>query len=117
MMPPTAPSFDRAPDESVSMKPGQPAGLEIPVPIESVSMPGEDDKMQSPSESDPVQFQVEGKISRIQGDIAFVAIESINGKPVSEQAAATKSTPEEMGEGEDAEFAQLRSEAANQKSY
>lgn len=110
-------SPDRAPDDDAMMKPEQPSGMEIPVPLSSVAMPGEDDKMQSPEQGDPVQFQVEGKISRIEGDTAFVAVESVNGKPVDEMAAKTKSTPEDMGKGEDAEFAQLRSEAQQQGMY
>lgn len=93
------------------------SGMEVVVPLASLAMPGEDDKMQAPSVSDPVQFQAEGKVISIDGDNARVSIEAINGKPIDAEAAKTKSTPEEVDKGEDAEFAQLKSDAANRKMY
>ena len=84
-------------------------GLEVPVPLEAVAMPGEDDIMNTPSVGDPVQLQAEGKVTRIEGQTAFVSIKSVNGKPVSSEAAKTTDTPPD--DGSDV-MAQLRSEAA-----
>ena len=92
-------------------------GMEVCVPLSSLSMPGEDDKMQAPGVGDPVQFQAEGKVSRVEGENAYVSVEAINGKPVDEESSMTKNTPGMAGEKEDADFAQLRSEASNQKMY
>jgi poly(3-hydroxybutyrate) depolymerase len=89
-------------------------GMEVPVPLDALAMPGEDDKMNAPSVGDPVQLQAEGTVTRVEGDTAFVSIKSVNGKPVTPEGAKTTNT---LGEDEngDNEFAQLRSEAGQQE--
>jgi len=88
---------------------GSAVSAEVCVPVSSLSSPGEDDQMTSPAQGDMVQFQTEGKISRVEGDNAYVTVTSVNGKPISDEGAMTKSTPEDSSMDE---FAQLKSEAA-----
>ena len=89
-------------------------GMEVPVPLEALAMPGEDDKLQNPAVGDPVQLMSEGVVTRIEGDTAFVAVKSVNGKPLNAEAAKTTNTPDEDG---DNEFAQLKSMAQQQPEY
>ena len=88
-------------------------GMEVPVPLEALAMPGEDEKLENPAVGDPVQLQAEGKVTRIEGETAFVSIKSVNGKPVTAEGAKTTNTPTEDENG-DNEFAQLQTEAAAQ---
>ena len=90
---------------------GAATSMEVSVPLEALASPGEDDKLVNPEVGDLVQFQTEGKVARIEGDSAFVSVESVNGKPVSQKAAITKDTPEQE---QNNEFAQLQSEAGQQ---
>ena len=90
---------------------GAATSMEVSVPIEALASPGEDDKLVNPEVGDLVQFQTEGKVTRIEGDNAFVGVESVNGKPVSQEAAITKDTP---GDAQNDKFAQLQSEAGQQ---
>lgn len=96
--------------------PAKASGEEICVPLASLAMPGEDEKLENPAEGDPVQCQIEGKVSRVEGDNAYVKIESVNGKPVDAESAKTKSTPEQADYNGDNEFAQLQSEAAGMRT-
>ena len=86
-------------------------GMEVPIPVESLAMPGEDMKMNAPTVGDPVQLQAEGKVTRLEGNMAFVSIRSVNGKPLTPEAAKTTDAQDANG---DNEFAQLRQEAGNQ---
>ena len=103
-----------------AMASGSPVGaseeagaMEVPVPVEALAMPGEDLKMNNPDVGDPVQLQAEGKVTRIEGETAFVSIKSVNGKPVTAQGAKTTNTPN-ADENGDNEYAALQNEAAAQ---
>jgi len=91
--------------------------MEVCVPVSSLASPAEDDQMASPESGDMVQFQIEGKVSKIEGDNAYIFVESVNGKPVTKEKESTADTGEYNTEtpegGEMDEFAQLKSEAAN----
>ena len=87
-------------------------GMEVPVPMEALAMPGEDQKMNNPEIGDPVQMQAEGTVTRIDGSMAFVRVKTVNGKPVDSAAAKTANMPQDT-DG-DNEFSQLRSMAAQQ---
>ena len=94
-------------------KPAAPTGgNEFPVPLSALAMPGEDEKMNAPGLGDPVQLQAEGTVTRIEGETAFVSVKTVNGQPLTAEAAKTANTPN-ADENGDNEFAQLQSEAAN----
>ena len=44
-------------------------------------MPDEGERLETPKIGDRVTYQVEGTISRIEGDRAFVTKEAVNGQP------------------------------------
>ena len=48
--------------------------------------------MQTPAVGDLAQFQSEGKITRIEGDNAYVTVASINGKPVTPGGGSSHTT-------------------------
>lgn len=92
-------------------------GMEVPVPLEALTSPGEDDQMVSPEVGDPVSLHAEGKIVRIDRQHAIVAIDNVNGKPLEVQAAKTANTPESdenEDKNEDGDFEQLKTMAAMQ---
>ena len=96
---------------AVPPKPDSMAAGEVCVPISSLASPGEDDQLQNPAIGDLVQFQTEGKVTRIDGENAYVKPDSINGKPVTAADAATTNPPEQNN---DAEFAQLQQGAGKE---
>jgi hypothetical protein len=102
------------------IKPPEPKsnGMEVPVPLEALASPGEDDQMTSPQVGDPVSLYAEGKLVRIEGQHGIVAIDNVNGKPLDAQAAKTANTPEDDENGEkpedDGDFEQLKTMAAMQ---
>lgn len=58
--------------------------IEQCVPLASLGVPGEGEQMENPEVGDQVNFEVAGKVTRIEGDKAYVMPESINGQPVEE---------------------------------
>lgn len=105
-------------DESEAMMPADHGimdkggmGDEDCVPLNTLSSPGENDEMTNPSVGDLVQYQKEGKVTRIEGDNAYVKVNSVNGKPLTAEDAKTKDTP---GQENEAEFASLK-EAAQER--
>lgn len=59
------------------------------VSLSALAMPDESEQMETPKIGDRVAYQVEGKITRIEGDMAYVAKESVNGQPVEPDADDT----------------------------
>lgn len=49
-------------------------------------MPDETEQMQSPEVGDKVQYTVEGTVSRIDGDEAYVKRDTVNGQPINDGA-------------------------------
>lgn len=68
---------------------------EICVDLQSLSMPDEDDQMQAPAVGDMVQANIEGTVSRIEGDKAYVMMSAVNGQKVKEQGPAPTDMDEE----------------------
>lgn len=69
--------------------------MEDCVPLTSLAMPDESEQMQQPAVGDNVQYNVEGEISRIEGDNAYVKKTAVNGHTIE----ASKETPmDEMSE-------------------
>ncbi len=84
---------------------------EMCVPLAALAMPGDDQTMNKPAEGDPVEFRVEGKVTRIDGDNAYVMPDSINGQPAKAEDP-DKPKPDDA----DQEFAQLKDMASQQDS-
>lgn len=59
-------------------------GSEDCVPLSSLAMPDADnaDQMANPEVGDKVNYQIEGTVTRIEGDNAYVKRDAINGDPV-----------------------------------
>lgn len=57
-------------------------GIEIPVAADGLSADGE-----LPGEGDTVDFNVSGKVTRIDGETAYVMIDQANGSPLPTAAA------------------------------
>jgi hypothetical protein len=73
-----------------------PAGYSAKVPVNSLAEDGV-----PPEEGDKVSFSVDATVKSISGGSATLSIDSINGEPVSEEAAETpeEEAGEEQGEG------------------
>ena len=95
------------PRDGMTEKPGMDTQEDC-VPLTALASPGEDEMMTNPSEGDLVQYQKEGKVTRIEGDNAYVKVNSVNGKPMTMKDAVTKDTPDQQG---DAELASLKEAA------
>jgi len=69
-------------------------GMEMCVPLASLAQPDEGEQMQTPEVGDPVTMTVEGKITRVEGENAYVTPSAVNGREV-EQAPASAPMDEE----------------------
>lgn len=81
--------IDNPPDGSVpaSDMGGPNAAMEMCVPLSSLNQPDEQENMQAPGPGDPVTMTVEGTISRVEGDNAYVTPSAVNGNKVEAPAA------------------------------
>jgi len=99
-------------------QPGQEAGAgmnasEQCVPTDALAMPDDGNQMTPPEKGDTVDYQVQGKVTRIEGGMTYVQPTSINGNDV-EPAAEEKveaANPEEQDQND---YAQLEDMAAKQ---
>lgn len=69
-------------------------GNEICVSLAALSQPDEQDQMEPPAVGDKVQANIEGTVSRVEGDNAYITLEAVNGQEVKGGEAA----PDELGE-------------------
>ena len=76
------------------------------VPLMALAMPEEGDQMASPEVGDVVTYTVEGKVTRIEGDMAYVEPETVNGKPVEK-----RESPGEAAADGDAAYQSLEDDA------
>lgn len=102
--------------ESGNLKSGNPEDC---VPLAALAMPdGEQgDQMANPEVGDKVSYTIEGAVTRIDGDQAYVKRESVNGQPLAGKAEGEKA--ESGNESEmppDPEGAALRGEASQMQS-
>lgn len=76
----------------------------------SVSMTGEEpDQMTPPAVGDEVTFEGQGKVSRVEGDMVYVDVATVNGEPLPEPMEKMASAEDEMA----TEEAALDAMAAN----
>ncbi len=78
------------------------------VPIGALATLDEGEQMTPPEVGDKVSYTVEGKVTRIVGDQAYVQPESVNGEPVDQAQDKPEASPEEQ---ESQDFAKLQEEA------
>lgn len=99
------------------------------VPLSALNLPDDTEQMQAPEEGDKVQYTVEGTVTRIEGDNAYIKRESINGQPVegdsnepenpAEDAQEQGEEPgqEASGSSDDSELAALQDQASKTNLY
>lgn len=63
-----------------------PMGNEIAVPLDALTFDGEDAKSVSPAVGDPVEFEATGTVARVDGQNAYITLESVNEVPVTPAA-------------------------------
>lgn len=85
------------------------------VPTEALAMPDSDEQMTAPEVGDPVSYTVEGKVTRVDGKNTYVKAETINGKPVEQEAQSEE--PMADGQGEDAAGLQQLQDEAGKTGY
>lgn len=83
------------------------AAKEDCVPLSSLALPGEEAKTETPAVGDIVSYNVEGTITRIEGDMAYVKKTSVNGEEVGQEEA-------ESEPNEETDFANLQGMARSQ---
>lgn len=72
------------PEMNELMAPAAPA--EQAVALAALQQPDDSEQLVTPEPGDLVSYTVEGTVSRVEGDKAFVTVETINGQPVAESA-------------------------------
>lgn len=65
-----------------AMNPNKSSMSEDCVSLDALSMPDEQEQMETPEVGDKVQYSVEGEITRIEGNNAYVKKAAVNGQPV-----------------------------------
>ena len=76
---------------------------EVCVPLASLAMPDEKEAMEDPAVGDAVQFNAEGKVSRIEGGNAYVKLSAVNGQEMTEPEEAAEPSEEDQLAGLEAE--------------
>lgn len=89
-----------APEQGGGMK-------EVCVPISSLAQSGEGDTMETPQEGDRVSFSVEGNVSRVDAQNAYVTMDTVNGEKLPEgeaeppdEESALRDSAGQMDEGQ-----------------
>lgn len=88
--------------------PSAPPPAEDAVSLSALAIPGDGERMESPSVGDKVAYQVEGTISRIEGDRAFVTKSAVNGQPCEPDADNAGGAPDQDAD----DLGKLESDAA-----
>ncbi|HVX56972.1 MAG TPA: hypothetical protein VHA37_04520 [Candidatus Saccharimonadales bacterium] len=110
MMPEAAPAD--ATQQDTDAVAGGMASDEQCVPLDALAMPDETEQMATPAVGDTVNYQVEGKVVRIEGGNAYVQPTSVNGQAVE---ADEEQQPEPDEATQDANsFADLQQQAQEQ---
>jgi len=84
---------------------GEGMGNEDCVPVSSLAMPDPDngDQMATPAVGDRVNYTVEGTVTRIEGEDAYVKRETVNGQPVADDEGGSDDQAGQGGDDEDAQ--------------
>jgi hypothetical protein len=84
------------------------------VPLEALQMPDETEQMTAPEVGDVVDYQVQGKVTRVEGGMAYVQPTSINGQELDDKDQDESENAEPAPEAQDAaDYSALEDEAKN----
>ncbi len=64
---------------------------EVCLPASSL-VAGDNEGMETPAVGDPVDFTATGTVSRLEGDNAYITLESVNGDPIASESAEPASS-------------------------
>jgi len=67
----------------------------VTIPMASLTMASEDGEMISPSEGDAVSFTIEGTVEGVDGEMADIAMETVNGQPAYPEEEVVEEVVEE----------------------
>jgi len=67
----------------------------VTIPMASLMMASEDGEMISPSEGDAVSFTIEGTVEGVDGEMADIAMETVNGQPAYPEEEVVEEVVEE----------------------
>lgn len=102
---PEAPEANEAPETAPA-----PASTEQCIPVEALAMPDDKEQMATPEPGDLVTYEVQGKVSRVEGGMAYVSPEKVNGQDMPEAAEDPNTEPDEDNQRANG-FAALQDEA------
>jgi len=67
----------------------------VTIPMASLMMANEEGEMISPSEGDAVSFTIEGTVEGMDGDMAEITMETVNGQPAYPEEEVVEEVVEE----------------------
>jgi|TARA_R100000656_G_scaffold69732_1_gene52426 hypothetical protein len=67
----------------------------VTIPMASLMMANEEGEMISPSEGDAVSFTIEGTVEGVDGEMADIAMETVNGQPAYPEEEVVEEVVEE----------------------
>lgn len=76
------------PDEVAGPETPETNTAEVCVPLAAVSVNEDDNQQTAPSEGDSISVTLEGKVTRVEGDMVYFQPTTANGEPVPEKAEA-----------------------------
>jgi len=79
----------------------------VTIPMASLTMASEDGEMISPSEGDAVSFTIEGTVEGVDGEMADIAMETVNGQPAYPEEEVVEEEVVEEGPSRDELMAEM----------
>ncbi len=79
--------------------PEMPNPKEVCIPSASLAIEGDESSV-PPAVGDDVEFKASGKVTRVEGDKTYIAVDSVNGNPITDEEA-NEPADDEASEGED----------------
>jgi hypothetical protein len=79
----------------------------VTIPMASLMMANEEGEMISPSEGDAVSFTIEGTVEGVDGEMADIAMETVNGQPAYPEEEVVEEEVVEEGPSRDELMAEM----------
>ncbi len=79
----------------------------VMIPMASLMMANEEGEMISPSEGDAVSFTIEGTVEGMDGDMAEITMETVNGQPAYPEEEVVEEEVVEEGPSRDELMAEM----------